>query len=373
MPRNIIGGTLNLFDWVKAAISIQSNSQSAKCVIYLGMYLLENTPRGLYCEAGDFYIDPWRAVDFAIVTHAHSDHARAGSKNYLCAMPGGEILRERLGAGAKIETLDYGNSLTRNGVKISLHPAGHILGSAQVRIESRGEVWVVSGDFKTEVEKTCAPFEPVRCHTFVTECTFGLPIYRWPRQAETFSAIHSWWQENQAAGRTSVLFAYSLGKSQRLLSGLDSSWGPIFAHGAVAKFLPLYANAGISLPSVLRAEPETITTAGGSGLVIAPGSTDGSTWLRKFGAASKAFASGWMQIRGARRRRALDRGFILSDHADWNGLLESIQATGAERIWATHGYTAQLVRWLRENGRDAHALKTQFEGELIEEDRTDAE
>jgi putative mRNA 3-end processing factor len=327
------------------------------------MTLLENTDNGLYCPAGDFYIDPWPAVDFAVVTHAHSDHARAGSKNYLCAAPGREVLQERLGPDAVIETLPYGQSVARNGVQLSLHPAGHILGSAQVRVEYRGEIWVVSGDYKTEPEKTCAPFEAIRCHTFVTECTFGLPIYHWRPQSEIFAEINSWWQENQSQGRTSVLFAYSLGKSQRLLSGLDPSLGPIFVHGSVAKFLPLYANAGIALPTVSRVDPEAIRAANGRGLVIAPAATDDSPWLRKFGAASHAFASGWMQIRGARRRRALDRGFALSDHADWDGLLAAISATGAERIWATHGYTAPLVRWLREKGLIAEALATRFEGE----------
>ncbi len=331
------------------------------------MPLVENTERGLYCAAGDFYVDPWKPVDFAVITHAHSDHARFGSKNYLCATPGRDVLRERVGADIQLETLDYGASITRNGVKISLHPAGHILGSAQVRIELRGEVWVISGDYKTEAERTCTPFEPVRCHTFVTECTFGLPIYRWRPQAEVFSDINAWWRKNQELERTTVLFAYSLGKAQRLLAGIDASIGPIFVHGAVAKFLPLYANASVELPSVLRADAETIRAANSRGLVIAPGSTDGSSWLRKFGATSKAFASGWMQIRGTRRRRALDRGFVLSDHADWNGLLASIEATGAERIWATHGYTGPLVRWLGEHGYEAEAVATQFEGEVNEE------
>ena len=330
------------------------------------MTLLENTDRGLYCAAGDFYIDPWRAVDFAIVTHAHSDHARAGSRHYLCAAPGREILQARLGADAVIQAIPYGETLTRNGVHVSLHPAGHILGSAQVRVEARGEIWVVSGDYKTAPEKTSAPFEAIRCHSFVTECTFGLPIYRWRPQAEIFSEINSWWRENQNLGRTSVIFAYSLGKSQRVLSGVDASLGPIFVHGSAAKFLPLYANAGITLPAVTRVDSTTIRAAAGRGLVIAPASTDGSPWLRKFGIASRALASGWMQIRGARRRRALDRGFVLSDHADWEGLLAAISATGAQRIWATHGYTAPLVRWLRERGRQAEALATQFEGEATE-------
>jgi putative mRNA 3-end processing factor len=331
------------------------------------MSLLENAARGLYCAAGDFYIDPWRAVDYAIVTHAHSDHARAGSLNYLCAAPGKEVLQERLGPEAKIETLPYGEMITRNGVKISLHPAGHILGSAQVRVESQGEVWVVSGDYKTQAEPTCTPFEPVRCHTFITESTFGLPIYRWPAPEQIFADVGAWWRENQNLGRTSVVFAYSLGKSQRLLAGIDASIGPIFVHGSVAKFLPLYANAGVSLPPVLRAEPETLRAAEGRGLVIAPAATEESPWLRKFGPMSRAFASGWMQIRGARRRRALDRGFILSDHADWSGLQSAIAATGAERVWATHGYSGQLVRWLRESGKQAEALTTQFEGEVNEE------
>ena len=330
------------------------------------MTLLENTDRGLYCATGDFYVDPWRPVDFAVVTHAHSDHARPGSRHYLSAEPGAEILQERLGQDAHIESLAYDDGITRNGVKISLHPAGHILGSAQVRVEYQGEVWVVSGDYKTEPERTCTPFEPIRCHTFVTECTFGLPIYHWRPQTEIFAAVNAWWRENQEAERMSVLFAYSLGKAQRLLSGLDPSLGPIFVHGSVAKFLPLYARAGIQLPAVASTDPAAVAVGSGKGLGIAPASTDGSPWLRKFGAASKAFASGWMQIRGARRRRALDRGFVLSDHADWPGLLASIAATGAERIWATHGYTAPLVKWLAERGHDARALTTHFEGETAD-------
>ncbi len=243
------------------------------------MTLLENTEKGLYCAAGDFYIDPWHPVDFAVISHAHSDHARPGSRYYLCAAPGRELLQERLGADAAIETIPYGKTLTRNGVQISLHPAGHILGSAQVRVESRGEIWVVSGDYKTEPEKTCAPFEAIRCHTFVTESTFGLPIYHWRPQSEIFAEINLWWRKNQSERRTSVIFAYSLGKSQRLLSGLDASLGPIFVHGSVARFLPLYAKAGIELPAITPVE--NTGAAGGRGLVIAPASTEGSPWLRK--------------------------------------------------------------------------------------------
>ena len=322
------------------------------------MTLLKITDRGLYCAAGDFYIDPWKAVDFAVTTHAHSDHARSGSRHYLSSEAGRGVLQERLGAAAHIEGISYGEKVTRNGVTISLHPAGHILGSAQVRVEYRGEVWVVSGDYKTEAEPTCAAFEPVRCHTFITESTFGLPIYRWRPQAEIFEGINAWWRANQSAGRTSVLFAYSLGKAQRVLAGVDAAIGPIFVHGAVAKLLPHYAAAGVKLPEISPA-----TKADARGLVIAPGSADGTPWLRKFGDTSKAFASGWMMLRGARRRQALDRGFVLSDHADWAGLIASIRATGAERVWVTHGSTDTMVRWLREHGWDADALATRFTGD----------
>ena len=331
------------------------------------MMLLKITERGLCCTAGDFYIDPWKPVDFAVTTHAHSDHARIGSRHYLTAEAGRGVLHERLGANARIEAMPYGRRVTRNGVTISLHPAGHILGSAQVRVEYRGEVWVVSGDYKVEPEPTCAPFEPVRCHTFITESTFGLPIYRWRPQAEVFDGINAWWRANQLAGRTSVLFAYSLGKAQRVLAGVDPAIGPIFVHGAVAKLLPHYADAGVKLPSVESMDVESVRSAEGRGLVIAPGSVDGTPWLRKFGETSKAFASGWMMLRGARRRQALDRGFVLSDHADWEGLISSIRATGAERVWVTHGSTGAMVRWLRENGWEADALATRFVGDEKED------
>lgn len=325
--------------------------------------LVTNTERGLYCAAGDFYIDPWRPVDFAIITHAHSDHARWGSQNYLTSEPGRIALQERLGATARIEGVPFGDRIVRNGVTVSFHPAGHILGSAQIRVEHGGEVWVISGDYKTEFDGISGMFESVRCHTFVTESTFALPIYRWRPQAEIFSEINDWWRENQVKERTSVLFAYSLGKSQRVLSGLDGSIGPIFLHGAVRKFVDIYEKAGVKFPPVESPDLEKTTAARGKALVIAPGSADNSPWLRKFGDVSTAFASGWMQVRGPRRRRALDRGFVLSDHADWEGLLASIEATGAERIWATHGYTGPLVRWLRERGKEAAAVKTHFESE----------
>lgn len=326
--------------------------------------LLQVTERGLYCTAGDFYIDPWQPVKRAVITHAHADHARPGSQRYLTTPSGALLLRLRVGPVARIVAQPYGETLALNGVHLSLHPAGHLLGSAQVRVEYRGEVWVVSGDYKVEVDVTCEPFEVVPCHTFITESTFGLPIYRWRPQQEIFAQINQWWRQNQAQGRTSILFAYALGKAQRLLAGVDPSIGPILVHGATQRFVHAYRRTGIDQPPTDYASSELARQHRGAALVLAPPSAAGSAgWLRKFGPASLAFASGWMQIRGARRRRAVDRGFVLSDHADWDGLLGTIQATSAQRIGVTHGYTTTLVRYLSEAGYDAFTMPTHYEGE----------
>ena len=330
--------------------------------------LLRITDRGLFCEAGDFFIDPWQPVDRAVITHAHGDHARWGSKRYLGSREGERVLRTRMGERASIRSLEWGETLDVRGVRVSLHPAGHILGSAQVRVEHRGEVWVVSGDYKTEPVATCTPFEPVRCHTFVTESTFGLPIYRWPPQAEVFEQVNRWWRGNQEAGKCSVLFGYALGKAQRLLAGLDPSVGPIYTHGAVEKLTEDYRESGVSLPPTLHAGAAGRGTDWSRALVVAPLSALGTPWMRKFGAVSTGFASGWMRIRGARPRRAVDRGFVLSDHVDWPSLLASVEATGAERVWVRHGYREPVVRWLREHGLEAHAVASRWEGEADDAD-----
>ncbi len=324
--------------------------------------LLDTTDLGLYCEAGDFYVDPWRPVDRAVITHAHGDHICHGCRRYLTSRDGLNVLRARLGAEAVIETAKYGETVRQNGVSVSLHPAGHILGSSQVRIEHAGAVAVVSGDYKVEPDATCAPFEPVKCHLFVSESTFGLPIYQWRPQAETFQDIRAWWVANQEAGRASVLFAYALGKAQRLIYGIGDGPGPIYTHGAVETMNRAYRESGVSLPETTYAAVKT-TGDWARALIVAPPSAQGSPWLRRFGVMSTGFASGWMMIRGARRRRSVDRGFVLSDHADWPGLLSAIDATGAEQVWLTHGYTAVVTRWLRDQGRDARVIATRFEGE----------
>jgi putative mRNA 3-end processing factor len=331
--------------------------------------LLQTTDRGLYCAPGDFHIDPWLPVDRAVITHAHGDHARWGSRSYLAARYGERVLRTRLGPDAQIQTVAYGEPLDLNGVRVSLHPAGHILGSAQVRVEHRGEVWVASGDYKTEPDPTCTPFEPLRCHTFVTESTFGLPIFRWTPQAEAFGDIRGWWRANREAGRASIVFAYALGKAQRVLAGLvDVDEGPIFTHGAVERLNEDYRASGITLPKTTHAASQPRGFDWTGALVVAPPSAGGSPWLRRFGAASTAFASGWMRIRGTRRRRSVDRGFVLSDHVDWPALTATIAVTGAERVLVTHGYREQLARWLSERGIDAHAVASGWKGEFDEGD-----
>jgi putative mRNA 3-end processing factor len=271
---------------------------------------------------------------------------------------------------ARIDTLAYGRSIDVNAVRVSLHPAGHVLGSAQVRIEHKGQVAVVSGDYKVEPDGVCSPFEPVRCHLFVSESTFALPIYRWKPQHVVFGEINAWWSANKAKGLASVLLAYSLGKSQRLLSGLDTSIGPIYVHGAVEPINAAHRRSGVILPETTYVM-ETLKVAKEKGskidwssaMILAPPSAVGTPWMRRFQPFSAAFVSGWMTIRGTRRRQALDKGFVLSDHADWPGLLSAIDATEAEEVWLTHGYSSVLARYLNDTGISARSVDTRFAGE----------
>jgi putative mRNA 3-end processing factor len=325
--------------------------------------MLTITDKGLYCEAGDFYIDPWRSVPRALITHAHSDHARAGSEAYLCAKPCVGVLQQRMGQQAVIEGLAYEESRLIQGVKVSFHPAGHVLGSAQIRVEQGGEVWVVSGDYKRQRDPTCADFQPVQCHTFITESTFGLPIYRWEEPEVVLGQMREWWLGNQAEKCTSVIYAYSLGKAQRLLAGLGEGVGPMLAHKAIMDLLPAYAAEGVDLSHVRQATKEAVLGEKGRALVIVPPAVEGSEWMRGVGEVATGVASGWMQIRGSRRRSHVERGFVMSDHADWPGLIQSIRDTGAQRVLVTHGATGPIVRWLKEQGWQAEPLRTQYGGD----------
>ncbi len=331
-------------------------------------------PQGLYCPAGDFYIDPWRKVDRAVITHAHADHARSGHGHYLATAVSAGLLRSRLGAGISLQGVGYGEVIEHHGVRVSLHPAGHVLGSAQVRVEHRGQVWVASGDYylrgdaPAEANPTCAAFEPVRCDCFITESTFGLPIYRWQAPAEVFADIVAWWRDNADAGRPSLLQGYSLGKAQHLLAGIGAELGadlaaapgPIVVHSTVDAINHVYRAAGVALPETRLLD--TASTAGelARALVIAPPTARNGMHSEALAHGRTAFASGWMQVRSARKRPGLDRGFVLSDHADWPGLTRAIAATGCERVIVTHGQEAALARWLREHGLQAGRFQTEY-------------
>ena len=328
--------------------------------------LLEFNDNGIYCSAGDFYIDPWRPVKDAIITHAHSDHAKWGHQNYLAHTLSREVLKYRLG-DINLETMDYGQSCCRNGVLISFHPAGHIIGSAQVRLEYKGEIWVVSGDYKVEDDGICTPFEPVKCHSFISECTFGMPVYKWKPQQTIYDDMNNWWRQNIKEGKTTVLVGYSLGKAQRILQGLDLTIGNVYTHGVIENTNEALKRNGVELNPTTRITTETNREEMRNGLILCPPSSVGTSWMRKFFPYSFGYCSGWMALRGAKRRRAADRGFVLSDHADWDGLIGAIKATECETVYLTHGYTASFSRYLSEIGYDSHEAHTLYGGDEANE------
>lgn len=329
--------------------------------------LITFNSNGIYCPQADVYIDPWKPVKNAIITHSHSDHARSGNENYLAHADSLAILRLRLGNDINLQTVGYGNTFTMNNVKFSLHPAGHIIGSSQVRIESNGEVWVVSGDYKLQDDNITPPFESVSCHNFITESTFGLPVYRWPEQQEVMNEISEWWRENRINGKVSVLIGYSLGKMQRIVKNVNLEDGPVFCHGAVYNVNEQLRLHGFDLPYIQPVGSNTDKKQLRDALILAPVSALNSSWIKKFHPYSVGYCSGWMAIRGAKNRRGVDRGFVLSDHADWNDLNIAVKNTGAENVFVTHGYTSVFSAWLNENGIRASEVKTEYG----EEDETE--
>ena len=323
-------------------------------------------PEGLYCPDGAFYIDPWRPVDRAVLTHAHADHARAGHRRVLCADRGLPVFRSRLGPEAALQGLGYETPLRLGGVEISLHPASHVLGASQIRIAARGQVWVVSGDYRVVEDASCDAFTPVRADVFITETTFGLPIYRWAPQTVVVEEILGWWQAQAAQGSACLIYTYALGKAQRLIMALEAMGaltagpGPVYVHAAVAKINAAYRAAGVPLRTLSTPPPQL---AAGD-LVLAPQSVEGSHWLgRQALVVAQASVSGWMTVRGARRRQPGVRGFVLSDHADWPGLLWAIDQSQAGRIILTHGQTGFMARWLTEQGRIVQTLETEFDAQ----------
>ena len=320
--------------------------------------LLTFRPEGIYCARGGFYIDPWRAVSRAVITHGHADHARSGMGHYLCTDIAAPVMRHRLGDIA-LDTLPYGETRDINGVTLSFHPAGHVPGSAQVRVAYKGEIWAVSGDYKLEDDGLSTAFEPITCQHFITESTFGLPVFNWAPQTQVAAELNAWWQSCAATGKTAMLGAYSLGKAQRLLRMLGDH-GPILTHGAVEATNTVLRAQGLPLPDTVQVTPDLNVKDHPGAIVLAPPSALGAAWVQRFGARETGFASGWMALRGIRRRRAGDRGFVISDHADWPGLLQAIRLSKAENIYVTHGYTEIFTRYLNEAGWNAQIVQTEF-------------
>ena len=330
--------------------------------------LLKFDRYGIYCPQADVYIDPWRPVKNAIITHAHSDHAKWGNENYLSHHLSVPVLKFRLGETIKVRGVEYGEEVVMNGVKISLHPAGHIPGSAQIRLEYKGEIWVASGDYKLEIDHVSTPFEPIRCQHFVTESTFGLPVYRFPESEQTHADINNWWQKNKEEGKASVIIGYALGKAQRIIKHLDPAIGTIYTHGAVDNLNRILSKDGLELPPTIRVAGETNKALFKGNIIVAPPSAIGTPWVKRFDPFSVAICSGWMQLRGARRRKSADRGFVLSDHADWEGLNTAVKETGAENVYVTHGYKSVFAKWLREELHlNAVEVDTLYEGESLNE------
>ncbi len=325
------------------------------------MELLSNTKNGLYCEMADVYIDPWRKVQKALITHGHSDHAKPGHSQYMCHKNSVSILKHRIGKNIKVRGYNFGESISINGVKFSFHPAGHIIGSAQVRVEYKGEIWVVTGDYKLGDDEVCTPFEPIKCHTLITESTFGLPIYKWESPGNVFNQINQWWAENKANKQTSVIYAYSLGKAQRILKHLSKDIDKIYAHASIYNTNKTLIEHGIYDTHCEELSPKTADLNGA--LIITPQSSTALKNINQTHSIKTAMASGWMATRNTRKNRLIDKGFVLSDHADWDDLLTAIASSEAERVIVTHGYQEAFARYLSELGLKAETYKTAFEGE----------
>lgn len=334
--------------------------------------LIKFTKKGIYCPQGKFYLDPWYPVDYAIISHGHADHARWGMKRYLCTNDSKPILKHRLGNDIKVDSSPYNESISINGVKVSFYPAGHVIGSAQIRLEYKGYVVVFSGDYKTQPDFITVPFEPVKCHTFITESTFGLPIYDWKSEKVLQNELQSWVKTNQANNRTSVFLGYSLGKAQRLMSLLDGC-DEIFVHRTIHNLNETISASGISLPKTKLWSADLDKKTFQNKIIIAPPALLGSRMLKRIPNVAIALCSGWMQIRGNRRWQAVDAGFVVSDHADWNGLISAVKATEAEQVYVTHGSQAVFSKYLNEIGIATKELKTEYGDEVLEKAESETE
>jgi len=326
--------------------------------------LVKFTKKGIYCIPGKFYLDPWYPVKYAVISHGHADHARWGNQHYLCQNDSKAILKHRLGKDISIESLGYNEPKNINGVQVSFFPAGHVIGSAQIKLEYKGFVVVFSGDYKTQPDFISTPFEPVKCHEFITESTFGLPIYKWKTEQELQQELQNWVLQNQQNNRTSVFLGYSLGKAQRILKLIEHV-DDVFVHSAIHNLNTAISNSGIDIPKSTLITSDFKKENVQRKIVILPPALLGSKLIKKIPNAATAICSGWMHIRGNRRWKGVDAGFAVSDHADWEGLLQAVKATEAEKVYVTHGSQAVFSKYLNEIGIEAHELKTEFGDEEI--------
>ncbi|MDO1500758.1 ligase-associated DNA damage response exonuclease [Winogradskyella maritima] len=323
------------------------------------MSYIKFTKKGIYCIPGKFYLDPWFPVDYAIISHGHADHARWGMKRYLCVDDSKAILQHRIGADINIESIPYNHHIKINGVDVSFFPAGHVIGSAQIRLEYKGEVVVFTGDYKIQPDFITTPFESIKCHTFITESTFGLPIYNWKTEEQLQSDMQSWHETNKANNRTSVFIGYSLGKAQRIMSLLDGT-DEMYVHNSIHRLNQAIQGSGIDLPKTQLLTNDFDKKALQNKIVIVPPALLGSRLLKRLPNPATAICSGWMQIRGNRRWQAVDAGFAVSDHADWDGLISAVKASEAEQVYVTHGSQATFSKYLNEIGIKADELITEY-------------
>lgn len=322
--------------------------------------LIQNTPKGLYCPLADVFIDPQKPVTRALITHGHSDHAVTGHRYYLCTKLTEAVIKLRLGSFIQTQVVGFGERITINNVHFSFHPAGHIPGSAQIRIEHKGEVWVITGDYKTEPDKVSGDYELLKCDTFITETTFALPIYQWQPQSHIMNEILNWYKYNLTLGKSTIVLAYALGKSQRIIQNIPDEI-PIYTHTTVEDTNKVLREAGLKLRKTIQINSRVSKKDIQRGIVIAPSSILNTPLMRSLESPGLGYASGWMALSRFRKQQAATAGFVLSDHVDWNELNLVIHECGAENIWLMHGYTKEYKQYLTAIGKNVTDIGSHFQ------------
>ena len=320
--------------------------------------LVKKDIQGTFCQTGNFWIDPAKPVKRALITHAHFDHISFGCEEYICSPETVSLLKERIGNNIKVKSYGYDEIFKINGIKISFHPSGHILGSSQIKLEGGNEKWLITGDFKRQRDDTCLNYQEVKTDFLICESTFALPIFNWASTNKIVDEIVDW--VNESPNLTSILFCYSLGKAQRILNELkNKKIKKIYAHRSIKKINDIYIKQGIKLEDIAKIDKEIATKDYKGSLLLMPPSQNKANLLNRFGDYQTAFASGWMIIRALKNRSGYDKGFAISDHADWNGLIKTIKSSKAEKVFLDHGNGESLAKYLSiEENIEIQAFKT---------------